>query len=246
MSLEPESLRDRIARRRRVYLVRHGDVRYFDLHGRPYPAHTVPLSEAGRGHAAALRVSLRDTPLDRVVHTGLPRTIETAEAIASGRALRLEVCTELQEIQPGPVPRESAGAGLESHFTGAFRGAVSREARFLGGETFGEHHDRVMAAFEALLAQSDWKHLLLVAHGGTNRVLLLRAMGAGLESMARLEQEPGCLNVIDIHGPAEWLVRQVNYTPYSPLKHNVWETTLEKIFLEHYDGVIRSREGRSE
>ena len=39
--------------------------------------------------------------------------------------------------------------------------------------------------------------LLVVGHGGVNRVLLLEALGLGLQGLGALEQDPACLNVLD-------------------------------------------------
>jgi probable phosphoglycerate mutase len=243
MSVE---LRRKIEARKRIYLLRHGDVNYFDGAGRPQPPHSVPLNVDGIVQAEAAAAALLPVPLDRAVHSGLPRTMETAAIILRGRGVAVEECAALREVTPGPfggaAPR-AAGAhkgdglegGFEAYFTGAFRGSLTRDSRFLGGESFGEFADRVLPAFQALLSRNDWRHLLIVAHGGVNRVILCHALGTGLEGLARLEQEAGCINVIDVHEDGVLLVRQVNFTPYSPVKDNLWATTLEKIYLEHWE-----------
>src|ERR1700688_1940002 len=66
------------APRRRVYLMRHGDVDYFAPDGRPYPPATVPLNDEGRLQAAAAGRELAIVPLDRAVTSGLRRSVETA------------------------------------------------------------------------------------------------------------------------------------------------------------------------
>src|SRR5579883_3048590 len=62
-------------RRRRVYLVRHGDVSYFDAQGRPVRPGTVPLNAEGRRQAEAGARELAGVPLDRVVVSDLRRKI---------------------------------------------------------------------------------------------------------------------------------------------------------------------------
>ena len=42
---------ERLAVRRRIYLMRHGAVAYFDGSGRPVPPDTEPLTEEGRAEA---------------------------------------------------------------------------------------------------------------------------------------------------------------------------------------------------
>lgn len=243
MSLE---LQRRIEARRRVYLLRHGEVSYFDPAGKPYRPDGVPLNAQGVAQAEAARDVLRKIPIDRAIHTGLPRTKETAEIVLQGQEVQLETCEALREVSPGPMDASGAGS-MEERFVGALSNVVSRESRFLGGESFGSLEDRVLPALRELLAAPGWKHLLIVAHGGTNRVILLHALGASIEHLGRLEQEAGCINVIDVEESQQMLVRQVNYTPYSPLKENIWSTTMEKIYLDHYasvDSRLRPKEDR--
>lgn len=225
--------------RRRIYLVRHGDVDYFDAAGRPVRPDTVSLNAAGAGQAELLRHLLAGVRLDRVIASGLPRTVETAEAIVRGRGLAIETHAALQEIRPGRLP-DLAGADLERHFLGAFSPSIDRSTRFLGGETFGEFLDRVLPSFRALLQESGWQTLLLVAHGGVNRAILLETLGSGLERFAAIEQDPGALNILDFDGDAgdgaegvAGLVRLVNFTPGAPAKEGLWLTTMERLFQQY-------------
>src|SRR5262249_15014589 len=61
------------AARRRIYLVRHADVSYFDGDGRPVRPDTVPLNPEGRRQAEALARELAAVPFDRAVSSDLPR-----------------------------------------------------------------------------------------------------------------------------------------------------------------------------
>ncbi len=47
--------------------------------------------------------------------------------------------------------------------------------------------DRVLGCVGGLLAEPGWRRLLVVAHGGVNRVLLAHALGSGLAGFAALE-----------------------------------------------------------
>ena len=180
--------------RRRVYLMRHGDVAYFDADGRPLPPDDVPLTEAGRAQAEAARAALAGERLDRVVTSGLRRTVETAALVAPG--IEPETVPELRELRGGRLDDLPEGE-VEHAFVGFFEGAVPESRRFLGGESVGELLDRVYPAFDALVADRDWNTLLMVLHGGVNRAILSRALtgdrlflgglraGAGLRQRAR-------------------------------------------------------------
>src|SRR5437773_1785072 len=138
--------------RRRIYLLRHGDVSYFDEQGKPLRPASVPLNEAGR--------------------------------------LQAEVA-----------------------------------ARTLA--------DSVLGSFRTLLADTAWRHLLLVAHGGVNRTILAHALGLDLEAFGVFEQDPGCINILDVDSAGRWLIRLVNYTPYNPAKKGLELTTMESLYLQY-------------
>jgi probable phosphoglycerate mutase len=217
--------------RRRLYLLRHADVRYTDAEGRFVDPDSVTLTDQGRTQARAVAESLRAIPFDRAVSSGLPRTEETARLVLEGRRVALEVRDALQEIRPGragAVPPED----FERTFVTALHRPVTREDRFLGGETWGSLQDRVLPCFRALLADPSWRHLLVVAHGGVNRVILLDALGTGLPGLGRVEQDPAGLNVLDVDGDGHVLVRLLNHTAYDPPKVGLVETTMEKLFRD--------------
>jgi phosphoserine phosphatase len=218
--------------RRRVYLMRHGEVSYFDAAGRPYRPDTVPLNTEGRQQAEAAARCLAEAPLDRVVASDLARSVETATAVVAGRGLTVQTRPELREIQPGRLADIPAD-GIEQAFLGAFAHGVSREMRFLAGETFASLQDRVLACFQELLADPGWQHLLIVAHGGVNRVLLAHALGLDLGGIGALEQDPACLNILDGDEAGRFLVRLVNHTPYNPAKVGLELTTMERLYLQY-------------
>lgn len=218
--------------RRRIYLLRHGDVSYFDEHGRPFRPATVPLNQEGRLQAEAAGRVLADVPFDRVVASDLVRSTETANLIIAGRPLRLETCSELREIEPGRLADIPADA-VEQAFLLAFSGGIDRQTRFLAGETFGSLVDRVLGSVQLLLADPEWHHLLLVAHGGVNRTILAHALGLDLQGFGAFEQDPGCINILDVDSAGQWLIRLVNYTPYNPSKKGIELTTMEGLYLQY-------------
>jgi probable phosphoglycerate mutase len=217
---------------RRLYLIRHGEVSYFDSAGKPLRPDTVPLDEEGRQQAAALAAVLGSVLINRVVSSDLKRSVQTAEALVAGRNLQLDTREALREIQPGrlaDIPPE----GLEASFIGAFKTGIEPETRFLAGETFGSFQERVLGQLKLLLAEPGWRHLLIVAHGGVNRVILTHALGTGLKGFSAIEQDAGCLNIIDIDVDGEMLVRLLNHTPTNAAKVGLEMTTMERIFRQY-------------
>jgi probable phosphoglycerate mutase len=218
-------------KRRRLYVMRHGDVSYFDDTGKPNVPTTVPLNDAGREQAQAAAQALATIPFDRVLASDLPRSIETATIVAAGRC-PVETEPALREIHPGrltDIPQD----GVEEAFLNAFTGNLGRADQFLGGETYGALEDRVNACLDTIQADHRWKQLLIVAHGGVNRVILARALGLGLASFGDFEQDPACLNIFDVSDTGRWIVRLVNHTPYNPAKEGIELTTMEQLYLQY-------------
>ena len=75
------------AGRRRIYLMRHGEVRYFDDQGRVVHPKFVELTDQGRAQAARMGELLADVPFDRALSTGLPRTKQTAQGVLAGTSM---------------------------------------------------------------------------------------------------------------------------------------------------------------
>ena len=61
--------------RRRIYLMRHGEVDYFDALGKPFKLDTLGLNAEGRLQAQDAARELAKVPLDRVVSSCLARSI---------------------------------------------------------------------------------------------------------------------------------------------------------------------------
>ncbi|TAM62407.1 histidine phosphatase family protein [bacterium] len=200
---------------RRLWLLRHAEVSYFDEHGRALPPRSVPLNERGRVQAQALQRALRNVDFDRCVTSGLPRTLETARIVLEGRSVAVETHDDLREIEGGRLA-DIAPENLQREIAGAFQG-LGPERRFLGGESFGDFTRRVHHAYEQLLTDAGWGQLLVVAHGATNRAILGRVLRAEYDAFAALEQDPACINLIEYEG-GHAMVRLCNATPYDPAK----------------------------
>lgn len=225
------------AKRRRIYLMRHGNVTYFDDAGKPYLPEAVPLNEQGRAQAeAAGRVFASDgVRFDRVIVSGLPRTVETAQGVLAqtGQDIALEVWPELVEIRGGKLA-SIADADLQEAFTGAFEGVVPEHRRFLNGESIGELMDRVHPALDRLRQDSNWDTALMVLHGGVNRAILSLALTGQRLFLGNLAQTAGCINALDVGTHAkDWVVRFVNHAAPAVLQDDTRSTTME-ILLEQY------------
>jgi len=190
------------ARRRRVYLFRHGAVDYINPDGSwVADPDAVNLNAKGQAQALAMQALCADVVLDKAVCSGLPRTVQTAEAILGKREIPLEVAAGFEEIRPA---KASADTDAEPDYDVVADIAYSHwraqdfSATFLGGERYHDFYARISEAMEALLADPDWNNVAVFAHGGTNAAVLGWVSGLGLAGFGLFDQATCCLNVIDL------------------------------------------------
>jgi probable phosphoglycerate mutase len=219
--------------------MRHGDVEYFDAAGRPQRPDLVPLTEHGRDQARAAGRLLADTPLDRVITSGLRRTDETAALVVEGRGLPLTTEPRFREIETGRMSEWAAvpAAMVRQLILQSMDDRLTPESRFLAGETFLSCQQRVGEAWRGLLADRGWSAVLLVAHGVVNRVLLGFCLGMPLGTLGRIEQDAGCVNLIEVDDEGKPLVRLMNLTAHDAAKGKLRLTTFEGL----YDQFLRGR-----
>jgi alpha-ribazole phosphatase len=193
----------------RVYLVRHGQVADGHTH-RYHGNNDIGLSPHGVRQLEELAAQLQDVPLAGIYASDLTRALTGAEIISRGRNLAPQAIPEFREVHFG------AWEGLS--FTEiAERYPAELEARLLdlttfripGGESLLDVQTRALPRLGDLIAQHREEAFIIVAHAGVNRVILSEALGLSLDHLFRLDQNYGCLNVID-YFPDMAVVRLVN------------------------------------
>jgi broad specificity phosphatase PhoE len=222
--------------RRRIYLMRHADVAYFDNQGRPFAPEAVALTARGEAQARAAGEALGAVRFDQVITSGLPRTVKTAQLVlGEARASHvIEEWPELAEIRGGRL-RDIPDNELKNAFLGAFQGVVQETAIFLGGESIASLLDRVHSGIDRLLSDASWDTVLMVLHGGVNRAILSLGLTGGRSFLGNLAQSPGCINVLDVsEDRADWVVRAVNITPMDAMHlEGERSTTMEELLRQY-------------
>ncbi len=227
------------ANRRRIYLMRHGAVTYFDpAAGRAEDPEAVPLNADGRAQADAAGRAFAQARVrfDRVIVSGLARTVETATRVldAAGMAATMEHRPELQEIRGGrlsALPQDETA--LREAFLGAIDGAPMLDKRFLGGESLAELFDRVVPAIDALRADPDWDVILLVLHGGVNRAIISWLLTGERRFLGGIAQAPACINALDVgHARHDVVLRMSNHSPLDPVQTRTRSTTMEQLLAQ--------------
>jgi broad specificity phosphatase PhoE len=211
--------------RRRIYLMRHGQVAYF-VDGRPVHPDESQLTDEGRRDTHITADALAHITFDRVITSGLARAVDTARIVAPDRDP--EAWPELRELSPGKLTDlEDA----ETAFATAFSGSLPEDAAFLGGETIGELLDRAVPALERLAGEPNWDVALVVAHGGTIRALLSFALTGGRAFLGNFEIAPASVSILDVG--EDWIVRAVNVTPYDLAHTRTRLRTMEELWAQY-------------
>jgi broad specificity phosphatase PhoE len=211
--------------RRRIYLMRHGQVAYF-VDGRPVDPDSVPLTEEGRRETNETAAALAGIAFDRVITSGLPRAEETARIVAPDH--EPEAWPDLREIAGGRLADLSDPEGA---FLGAYRGIVPEHERFLGGETIGSLVARIVPALQRLAGEPGWDVALVVAHGGTIRAVLSYALTGGRAFLGNVELAPASISILDVG--EDWIVRAVNVTPYDLAHTRTRLRTMEELWAQY-------------
>lgn len=220
------------AKRRRIYLFRHGAVDYIDSAGNVVSdPDVVDLNDRGRSQAAAMQALFANVLVDKAICSGLPRTRQTASIVLGNREIMIETNAELEEIRP--LKGDASGDyDIVADVAFSHWRATQPEARFLGGERYLDFYSRIGAAMDALLADDSWHNLAVFAHGGTNAAALGWVTGLGLSAFGLLDQATCCLNVIDFDVDSSGRVvrktiRAMNVTADDPAKGDRHSSDME-------------------
>ncbi len=225
------------SQRRRIYLMRHGSVNYFAPDGTPLPPHNVPLNDNGvlQATAAGKLFVEQQVAFDRVIVSGLPRTVQTATLVLDqlGQSHPIEHQPTLAEIQSGKLADIPVDQ-LRASFTHIMDGTAALDTRFLGGETLGEMLDRVLPTIDLIRQDTAWQTLLLVLHGGVNRGVLSYLLSGEKRLLGGFEQSPACINVIDVGvDKRDVILRTTNLSPTDWLQRDTRSTTMEMLLGQY-------------
>lgn len=185
-----------------LYIIRHGETA--DPHPRRYKGSIdVPLSARGHEQAHAAGRYLFDVlgaRLDAVYCSTLCRAADTARAIAAPQGLLPIARLTLRERHFGRWEGMTFDE-IAAAYPDDFRNWASNPLHFspLEGESTLEVHSRAMQAITEIHAHHEGQTVVIVAHGGINRVVLCHYLGAPLENIFRIGQDHACINAIEFH-----------------------------------------------
>jgi alpha-ribazole phosphatase len=191
-------------------LVRHGSV--IGAETRRFIGHLdVPLSALGEAQIAALAARLRGIRFDAIYCSDLQRTRRSAEILAAPHRLTPIANPALREFAMGDWDGLTAEE-IRALDAVAFKAWISDVGRFQfpGGESLQDLQARVLPAFEAIVGRHRGGTVAMVAHGGSNRAILCRALELGPERLLALGQDYAALSVLERRA-GHWTLRTLNH-----------------------------------
>jgi len=173
----------------------------------------VPLSVQGERQSVAQGVRLSSVRLDGLYASDLVRARRTGELIGMPHGLVPVLVPALREMSMGRWEGLTA-AEIERREPEKFAEWMAHvgEFPFPDGESLPDLEARAWPAFESIVDAHPERAIAIVAHGGTNRALICRALGVPLGRILALGQDYGALTVLE-RIDASWRLRRLNERP---------------------------------
>ncbi len=194
----------------RIYLIRHGEVEGAST--RRYNGHAnVALSERGVAQYHGLKERFDDAQISACYTSDLTRCVTGAEIIGSRLGVTPVREPDLRELSVGVWERMS-WAEIMERYPAEWQARLDDivNYRVPGGENLLDLRSRVMPVINGIVDRHRGEEVLVVGHGGVNRLILLEAIGAPLAALFNIEQKYCCLNIIDYYADGKTVVTLLN------------------------------------
>lgn len=180
----------------RIYLIRHGETvnagevclnGHFD----------VELSPAGEEQIRRVAKALQVKPVKAIYSSDLKRTRVSAEILSRPHNLEPVCYPELRELSFGKWEGLSVKV-LNQRYPGELSKRFKNPETFCadGGETFLQLQERALPKFLEIAGRHPGEEIVIMSHGGVNRVILAHLLGSPLSHAFRISQEYAAINVI--------------------------------------------------
>lgn len=162
-----------------VFMVRHGQTNS-NIDGLFHGATDVPLNETGHRQAALVADRISQLTDLRSLHSSpLQRALTTARAISTTTGLEPLLHRGLAEMDFGHAEGLTLMTMAERYpdIAARFTDMSDHDARFPGGESRREFHERVRVTLDRIVTEHSGERLVVVAHGGVIASLLSQILG---------------------------------------------------------------------
>lgn len=185
------------------YLVRHGQTIWNTLsktqgHGNS------PLTDLGELQAKYIANALKEYPIDIIYCSDLGRAVQTAEIIGAELGINAIPTPYLREMGFG-IWEGMQMKKIEKEYPDMFSKWRNEpdKVEIPGGENLHIIKDRQDKLIEELNKKYNGKHILLVSHSVTVRVMLLSFLDSHVRNIYRIKQDNTALNIVEYrnYGP---------------------------------------------
>lgn len=194
----------------RIHLIRHGQVVGYDQHR--YNGQTdVALTDVGVEQYHLLKDRLAETKISACYTSDLSRCKIGADIICGQRSIEPTARRELRELNIGiweGITWQEITERWPEKWQARLADLVNYRVPL--GENLLDVEARVMPVIAEIIERHKGQEILVVGHGGVNRIVLLNAIQAPLAGMFNIEQNYGCYNIIDYYADDRATVKLLN------------------------------------
>jgi len=194
----------------RIHLIRHGQVVGHEQ--KRYNGQTdVALTDLGVEQYHHLKERLADSPVSACYTSDLTRCVTGAQIICTQFGIEPVRRSELRELNIG-IWEGLTWQEIKTNWPEEWQARLADLVHFrvTQGENLLEVEARVMPVIREIVERHKGQELLVVGHGGVNRIVLLNVIGAPLAGMFNIEQNYGCYNIIDFYTDDRATVKLLN------------------------------------
>ena len=193
-----------------LLLIRHGenDLMHKRMAGRLPGVH---LNENGRQQAEKLAQALQHAPIQEIYSSPMERALETAEPLARGHNLSVQIRPGLNEVHYGDWQGRTYKQ-LQRLKLWKTLAVTPSQVRLPAGESYIEVQNRVVAELEALAHEEEppperekedgaepWEKVIaVVAHGDVVRLALANYLNMALDDYQRLHISLASLTIVRV------------------------------------------------
>ncbi|WP_029915520.1 alpha-ribazole phosphatase [Pelobacter seleniigenes] len=194
----------------RLHLLRHGQVEGYQ-EKRYNGQGDVRLTDLGRQQSAAFAGRFQHHKLSAIYSSDLYRCRVAADQIALLQNIAPLYREDLRELHIGDWEGRT-WEQLQQEYPELWQARLNDIVNVAppGGESMLQMAERIRPAVKEIINAHVGGEIVLVAHGGVNRVILLDAIGASLERLFHIEQDYGCHNIIDYFTDGIAVVKRLN------------------------------------
>lgn len=198
---------------KRILLIRHGQTDW-NNEGRWQGHQDIPLNATGLAQAQALAEHLRERPIRAVYSSDLLRAHATAAAIAARFGLTVQDDPRWRELHLG-IFQGLTTTEIMARYPDEYHRMRDDYMDYVvpQGESRRGMQARVYAAYCDLLADAPEPEVVVVGHGGTIRMLLLKLFGDDI--LHRAVQNTS-ISIIETDGTAQRLLETAMTPHLSP------------------------------